>query len=341
MAKNKTLTTGILVAIILLGIAGGGGWYFWSDKKQTQTGPLLQLTLAAEQSLLPTTVWVAENQGYFQEQGLDVKIQNFDSGRNALETMLSGKNIDIATVAQTPVVFNSDHPGEYSIIATMANSIDDVKIVARTDSGIRSALELSGKRIGVTLRSTGHYFLEGFLAHFDLSLDDVSVTDVNAATLQVELLEGRLDAITTWEPHIYKTRKLMGEENITLLISPTPFRKDFYFAASREFSEKNAESQIKFLRAIVKAEKFIAENPAKARVIAAERLGIDQEIVDEIWEKFTFSTTLDQSTLVALEDEMRWAIKRGYMTGPVPNYLDFIDVGPLEKVKPEGVSIIR
>lgn len=188
----------------------------------------LSMTIAAEMSLLPATVWVAEKLGYFKEVGLNLTIREFDSGRNALENMLKDKSINMATVAQTPIVFNSFNKEDYVIIATMAHSIDDVKVLARKDHGINSAEDLKGKKVGATLRSTGHYFLEGFLSNHEMNLKDIKLHDVNAAKLKNKLISGELDAITSWEPHIYNTKKVLDESKLTLLLSPTPFRKDFF-----------------------------------------------------------------------------------------------------------------
>jgi hypothetical protein len=51
---------------------------------------------------------------------------------------------------------------------------------------------------------------------------------------------------------------------------------------------------------------------------------------------------LDQSILVSLEDEARWAMnERLTDKKEIPNYLDFIYVDALEQAKPETVTIIR
>ena len=301
----------------------------------------VSMTIAAEMSLLPATVWVAEKQGYFKELGLNLTIREFDSGRNALESMLKDKTINMATVAQTPIVFNSFKKEDYVIIATMAHSIDDVKVLARKDHGIKTAKDLKGKKVGATLRSTGHYFLEGFLSSHDMNLNDIKLQDVNAAKLKNKLISGELDAITSWEPHIYNTKKRLDQSKLTLLISPIPFRKDFFFTVNKSYVEKNKEHVNRFLKAVLKAEDYIKEHPAEAQKITAEKINADPVIVKSIWDAFIFEITLEQSILVGLEDEAQWAIDIGYTKKSAPNYLDFIHYQNLQKLKPEAVNIIR
>ncbi|MEE9525531.1 MAG: hypothetical protein V3V78_02890, partial [Candidatus Woesearchaeota archaeon] len=65
--KTKAM---LIVVIVLIGIILSG------------CGPaeLEKVTIGVESSLLPASVWVAEGKGYFQEQGLDLTIKEFDSG---------------------------------------------------------------------------------------------------------------------------------------------------------------------------------------------------------------------------------------------------------------------
>ncbi|MCK5387623.1 MAG: ABC transporter substrate-binding protein, partial [Gammaproteobacteria bacterium] len=301
----------------------------------------VSMTIAAEMSLLPATVWVAEKLGYFKEVGLNLTIREFDSGRNALESMLKDKTINMATVAQTPIVFNSFNKEDYVIIATMAHSIDDVKVLARKDHGIKTAKDLKGKKMGATLRSTGHYFLEGFLSNHDMNLKDIKLYDVNAAKLKDKLISGELDAITSWEPHIYNTKKVLDESKLTLLVSPIPFRKDFFFTVNKSYAENNKEHVTRFLKAVLKAEKYINENPAEAQKITAEKIDADPIIVKNIWDAFIFEITLEQSILIGLEDEAQWAIDIGHTKKTAPNYLDFIHYQNLQSLNPEAVNIIR
>ena len=324
-----------LITMFIIGLIGVS----CSDKDNVAKN--IEITLAAEMSLLPATVWVAESKGYFKRHGINLTIKEFDSGRNALESMLKDDSIDISTVAQTPVVFNSFNKEEYVIIATMAYSLDDMKLLARKDHGINKPKDLVGKKVVATLRSTGHYFLDGFLAHYGYTLKNIKLHDFNAASLKGKLESGEMDAITSWEPHIYNTEKKMGKENLTKLISPTPFRKDFYFTVSKDYSDENSYEVKQFLKAVIDGENFIKSNPAEAKEVIAKRLNISMDLVKTIWPVFTFEISLDQSILVNLEDEAIWASQLSKQLRKIPNYLNFIELKHLLEVKPENVTLIH
>ena len=311
-----------------------------SCSNENNQSNIANIKLASEMSLLPATVWVAENMGFFKKHNVNLTIQEFDSGRNALEAMLKDRTINIATVAQTPVVFNSFKKEPYVIFATMAYSLDDIKVLARKDHKVLKPEDLKGKKIGATKRSTGHYFLEGFLTHYGYDLNDVELKDINASELGHKLETGEVSAITSWEPHISKTEQALGKENLTLMISPTPFRKDFFFTSPKKFAEEHNKDLEQFLNALVEAEVYIKNNPEESQVIIAERLNTDLALIKKIWDTFTFEISLEQSIMVNLEDEAIWAEKLSTTRQEIPNYYDFIDTKPLTKVKPHGVNLI-
>ena len=133
-----------------------------------------EIILGVETSILPSPVWVAENKRYFQEEGLNVKIKEFGSGRSALKTMLSEGNLDMVTCAQTPVMFNSFTRNDYAIIAAWSTRIVMSRCLPQ-DKGITKASDLKGKKVGTTKGSTGHYFLGLFMVYSGISFPGVKV----------------------------------------------------------------------------------------------------------------------------------------------------------------------
>jgi ABC-type nitrate/sulfonate/bicarbonate transport system substrate-binding protein len=298
-----------------------------------------KIVLGAETVPHSSPIWIAENRGYFLEQGLTVEIKEFESGRTALRSMLDAEGIDIVTAAQTPVVLNSFSRNDYAIVGGMVYSENDVKLLARQDKGITAAADLKGKSVGMTAGSSGHFFLGLFMSYFRMRASDLRTVDLEPAYLSQALIEGRVDAIATWEPHIYNARKVLGD-NAFLLSSGGIYRTDFYFVARKAFIQDNSDALRRFLRAIEKAEGFIRKNNKEAKEIVVQRLKMDRSILNETWDNFRFALFLDQSILTSLEDEARWAIRsRLTDASKVPNYLGYLHIDALTAVKPEAVQI--
>ncbi|MFH1958523.1 MAG: ABC transporter substrate-binding protein [bacterium] len=290
---------------------------------------------------LSAPVMIAERMGYFKKEGLDVKIIEFPSGKTALKTMLEEGNINMVTAAQGPVMFNSFKRSDYAIIAAMVSTDKNIKVLVNRDKGIKTPADLKGKKIGLTKGSGGQFFFGMFLTYNDLEPADVEIVDFEATELSRAISDGSVDAICSWEPNIINTQALLGEKAL-LLPSKGIFREDFYFVASRKFIENNPEILKRFLKAIDRAEKYLLKKSKKSIAIVSEWLKSDKESTAAILSVLNFELMLDQTILVTLEDEARWAIREGLTDKKeVPNYLDFIYMDALEDVKPEAVTIIR
>ena len=312
---------------------GGGGRH---------AGPVDKIVLGAEASMLPAAVWVAEGKGYFREEGLDVTIKGFDTGKQSFLAMLQEGSVDISTVAPTPIMFSSLTRQDFYILATFAYADTDIKVIARSDRGIKTATDLRGKKVGAAAGTTGQFFLGAFLTARKLSASDVEMVDIAPSDLPTALQSGRVDAIVIWEPHAYKAQQLLRDKALRLESSDV-YRTTFNFTVMRNFARDNPRALRKFLRAAERAATFVRNHPAESQALVAERLNLDREVTAALWGDFVFGISSDQSLILTLEDEARWAIRSGFAGGrtDIPNYLEYIHTDALEDVKPEAVTIIR
>ena len=335
--------TTLIAIIVIVGAILAAGLYFYILKKPDRyTGPMETATLGVERSLLSAAVWIADEKGYFKDEGLDLTLKEFDSGRLSFMAMLDGnEGIDICTVAPTPIMFVSFDREDYLIISTFIYSDDDVKVIARKDKGIKTAADLKGKKIGTPFGTTGQFFTEAFLARNGIASSEVNVVDFRPSELPSALGNGRVDAIVIWEPHGSKARQISGDKAVRLPSSEV-YRETFNYVATKAFVRDNPEAVKRFLKATDRATIFLNNNEQQAQEIIAERLNLKKETLAMLWDDYVFEISLDQSLIVTLEDEARWAI-RSKLTdaSEVPNYLDYIHIDALEEVKPEAINIIR
>ena len=64
--------------------------------------------------------------------------------------------------------------------------------------------------------------------------------------------------------------------------------------------------------------------------------------MDTVWQQNQFSLTLDQSLVLAMEDEARWMIANNLTNATaVPDFRQYIYTDGLESVRPGSVNIIR
>ena len=336
MSKNNLFSIFMAVMATLLVSV-----FFGCDQKQAKNSlELEKVTLGVESSLLPTAVWVAEDKGFFKKEGLDLTIKEFGSGRLSFLAMLKGdQGINISTVAPTPIMFKSFDRKDFSIFATFAYSYSDVKVIARRDKGIQTAIDLKGKKIGTIAGTTGQFFTEAFLTYNGIPSSDVEVIDIASKDLPDALNTNKVDAIVIWEPHAFKAKQLLGDRAISLESSGV-YKETFNFMVMNDYAKSHSEVLRKFLKAIEKATEFIKSNKKEAQAIVVKRLNLEEATTAAIWDDFIFEVSLDQSLVMTLEDEARWAINSKLTDiEEVPNYIDYIDISALQEVNPEAVSL--
>lgn len=309
-----------------------------ADNKSS--GPAEKVTIAYSATTDAVLAEVAQMRSYYRDEGLEVVPHMHPYGKPALKEVLEGK-ADFATVAETPVMFAVMSGEKISIIATIQTSSNNGAIIARKDRGILNLRDLKGKKMAATLGTTSEFFMDAILGTQGISRKDVRVIDLKAEEMPAALANGDVDAVSAFLPYTnYSLRKLGG--NGILFNDDNIYTWTFNVVSTQEFIRKNPGKVKKLLRALIKAEEFVKQNPDEAQKIVADFSGMDISIVRDIWADNDFSVTLDQSLLLVLEDESRWAII-GKLTAAekVPNYLDYIYLDGLNSVRPSSARILR
>jgi NitT/TauT family transport system substrate-binding protein len=334
VARRKSIA---VIFAILIVIALGIG--IWSTRNQAQRyrGPIEKITLAAYAGDTGALVYVAEDQGYFEKNGLEVTIKDYESGKTAADSLLDGE-ADISTSADFVFVSNSFDHADLRVLGTVATA--EVKeLVARKDKGITTIDNLIGKKIGVTKKSGGEFALGTFLIFNGLSDQDVELVDLKPSEIVEAISNGDIDAAFTWDPNVYNIKEELGDNAISW-----PGGQDFYFVllTKEDWIENNPAAAERFMKSLLEAEDYIKDNSEESKEIIKDRFDYESDYMDYSWPKQEFAVILEQAMLIAFEDQARWRIKKKLTDKTeVPNYLDYIYLDALEKVKPEAVTIIR
>ncbi len=329
-------TVFILVAVIMVmttGMTAGCGG------AEMPAESLEKITFGSSATHKIGAVFVGKSKGYFEEEGIDLTIKQFGSGKASFEAMLRDE-VEISAVADTPIMLESFKREDYYIIAGMYTSFDD-KIIARKDKGISSIADLQGKRVGLTKGTNAQFVLDLFLIHEGISPSEVEVVDIKPLNLPSALENGEVDAISAWEPIPFEAEQLLPGKTIKFL-NEQVYRKIFYFAVKKEFLRNHPETIKRFLKVIDRANTFIRKNEDESQDIVVRELKLDKEAVELGWQQGEFTLFLDQALIMSLEDQARWAVKNNLTEATeVPNYLDYIYMDALEEVNPEAITIIR
>ena len=310
------------------------------ESNEHKTQPLQKITIACTLQPESSLVHIAMHNGYFTEQGLEIKPQLHTFGKSALTSILDRK-ADLATVAETPVVFAVLNGEKIAVIAKIVSSNKNNAIIARRDREIASPKDLIGKRVAVTPGTSGDFFMDSFFIANGILRKDVHIVGLKPEEMFDALTTGKTDAAATWNFPLLLLQKGLGNKGITFSDNEI-YTETFNIVGQQDFVTKHPEIVQKFLRALIRADQFVDGHPEEAQGIVSAALHIDKNLVHEVWNGFNFHVSLDQSLLVVLEDETRWAIKNNLTKSKeMPNYFRYINANPLRAVDPSRVRIMR
>lgn len=287
-----------------------------------------------------TLVHVAASKGFFSEEGLDIEPNMQTFGKAALQAVLDRK-ADFATVAETPVMFNAMKGEAFFVIANIEASNDNNAIVARRDAGIHARTDLKGKRIGFTPGTTSDFFLDSFLMASGLTRQAIKPVPLKPEEMQEAIQMKRVDAVCTWNYPLTLIARALGSNGL-VMFDREIYTETFNLAVSRELIEKRPETARRFLRALIKAEAFVAQHPEEAQGIMATSTKIDLDLIREVWKAFNYVVRLDQTLLITLEDEARWAMKNKLTDRTtMPDFQKVIHGDVLRALRPDSVKDSR
>lgn len=337
---NKKLSFSFSSTFIVLLIAGLMFGLMSCKKAENRTGPREKITIAYSTASNAILMYIALAKGYFAEEGLDVTQQPYAFGKLALGAVLEGK-ADIATVADTPIVFAVMNGEKIATFAVIQTSNKDNAIVARHDRGIAKPADLRGRKIGVPLGTNADFFLSAFMLAHDLDREKIKIIDMKPAEMAAALDSGKVDAVSAFNPTINQLKKGLGDKGVVFL-GEEIYTEIFCLTAMQDYIKKNPEAIKKVLRALMKAEAFVIEHDEEARRLVADFIRLDKATLDELWPIFTLRVGLHQALLVDFEAQSRWMLKNKLTKRTsMPNYLDYINSDGLQAVKPEAVGMVR
>ena len=151
---------------------------------------------------LPLTI--AERQGYFKAEGLDVEILDFPGGARALQALLGG-SVDVVSGAYEHTISQQAKGQNIEALIMQGKYAGIVLGMSKAKAAqYKSPKDLKGMKIGVTAPgSSTNMFVNILLARDGLKPDDVAIIGVGATAGAVAIMKrGEIDAMSNLDPVI-------------------------------------------------------------------------------------------------------------------------------------------
>jgi NitT/TauT family transport system substrate-binding protein len=228
--------------------------------------PKLTIAVGGKNLLYYLPLTIAESQGYFKAEGLEVTVADFAGGSRALQAMVGG-SADLVSGAFEHTI-NMQVKGQRLRAFALQGRAPQIVLGVnpKTLPNFKAVAELKGKKLGVTAPGSSTNVLANFvLAKAGLKPNDVSIIGVGAGSGAVAAMRaGQIDAISNLDPVI----TLLARSGDLKIVADTRIvaEADRIFGgpmpagciyAPQSFIDKHPQTTQAIANAIVRADKWI------------------------------------------------------------------------------------
>ncbi len=300
--------------------------------------PPERIVLGSPRSPLTSLLWLSDELGLFAKHGIAPELHDYPSGKRALGGLLNNE-VDLAATAETPFVIAAFTHRDLRLYATMGQSDNEIRVLARRDHGIETASDLAGRTIATQRGSAVHFFLDSFLLYHGLN-GRVQVRFLKAEALPGALVAGTVDAIAMRDPYLSEARESLAENQVIEFAEPGLYTKTYNLVGRADFLLRHPGAMEKLLRALAEGAGYARRDPEGAITIVARRLAVPRARIAALWPDIRLDITLNQGLLTTLQEEARWAIRQGLAEPPPPPLPERLDMAPLSRAVPHAVGLI-
>ena len=277
LSARRPLAIAAALALALVGCGPQGG-------ASPSAGPVqLKVGLGYIPSVQFAQFYLAQQAGYYRDAGLEVTFENkIDPdliplvGQGALDIGVADGTSVVPAVGQgIPIKYVSTIYGTYPSI-----------VFAKASSGITSAADLEGKRIGIPGRyGSSWIMLQALLSSAGLTPDDVTIVEYPDFGQGVAVQEDAVDAATGFANNEPVQLELTGTEAVVLHVDDVvPLPGPGLIVGTTALASKH-DAIVGFQNATLQAMEEIAADPSKgvdAAIAAVPELASDRATQEAI-----------------------------------------------------------
>ena len=201
------------------------------------------------------SLMTAKEKGFFEEEGLNVTMTQFEDGPTIIAAMENG-SVNFGYIGQG--AHKLCVQGNATIIALSHISNGDALIGG---PGISTVEDLKGKTVAYSSGTSSEDILRNALAAHNMTMDDIQAMDMDAPSIVTAMMSGGVDACATWSPNSLTI--LEGMEGTTKLADNMTFSDTTVSLASwiatPKYLEENRDVTVRFVRALMKAMDYAAD----------------------------------------------------------------------------------
>lgn len=257
--------------------------------------------------LLP--LWVAEKEGFLEDEGIECEIIVFQSAQEQIAAMVAGEIDGMMTDMVVPTQLTASGTPVKAVTVMQGAPAG---VLVRPDSGIKSIAELKGRKVGNSSNTVLEFIMDELLAKEGLTKADTVHEEIKKLPVRFEMLtSGQIDAaVVPWT--FFEIGKKAGmtpladhEQTDNLTATILVFSEKF-------LSQEGADTTItKTLNAWNQAVDVINKEPAAQLELLAEKTKLPEQLA-KVYPVREYPYTAAPSTEL-FGAVVNWMHERGYI----------------------------
>lgn len=207
-----------------------------------------------------TLIFVAKEQGYFTDQGLNVELSSFANSAEGTNAIIA-KKIDVGGFGLAPLIFISKGTSE-TIIGGQMGEGAAVFTTPEKASQFKDLNSFKGKTVATVRAASGDIHFRGALQNAGLDLKkDLIIQELASPAAVIEALKsGKVDAGVVWTPFT-ETAPNQGLVRLWYTDEYFPKHPCCRIAVLSDELNKNRDSFVSYEKALIQAYSFTKSNP--------------------------------------------------------------------------------
>ncbi len=246
---------------------------------------------------------IAQQQGLLEKEfgkdGIAFELSKFASGP-ALISAITGGSLDFGQVGDQPAIQAKANNVDIKAIGVYTTTEKANGLIVSAKSGIAKIEDLKGKKVGVTIGSTGQQLLYIYLKSVGLKPTDIQQVNLQPGDIVAALVSGNIDAAVTWEPYITLS---VAKGAAKQIVDGTGYKKEVdVIIGTGKFLQANPDVTARILKVLDEAQKWIADNRDEALAIVAKDAGLDPAALAPAYNKVNLDIRLTDEDIQSVRD---------------------------------------
>jgi NitT/TauT family transport system substrate-binding protein len=231
--------------------------------------------------------YLCQDQGIFEENGLDVTLEPAQGGAAIVPAVLAGQQ-EFGFSNVTSLLLGQSRGLPLQVVAPGSASTGDpgsdfASVVVPGDSDIQDAGDLAGRTVAInTLNNIGDTVVREAMRKAGGDPSAVQFVELPFPDMPAALEAGRVDAVFVVEPFQTITQNQGGRPISSVYAEATEDLQVAAYFTSDRYAQANPDVVQSFSDALVECQQYAQDNPDEARRILAEYTRIDPAIIPDL-----------------------------------------------------------